>query len=77
MKVKMRFSELSIGEKFEWAGKSFTKTADRIGVCALPRCDYIFNMRDTITVEVEDPDETVDDLIDFYTWNTPAVLGMP
>ena len=59
MKAKVRFGDLSMGEVFEWSGKSLKKDGTRTATATSPRSSFIFSSRDMVTIDV--PDDDIDE----------------
>lgn len=68
-KQKVRFCQISVGESFEWAGKEYTKIADRRALSLNPRMESIFGTTDTVRILVHDEDE------DDYFYPAYGIIG--
>lgn len=63
MKKKVRFSDLDLGDSFEWGGKTLKKDGNRTATGISPRASFVFSIRDMVTIEVPDTDDSDDYLV--------------
>mgnify|MGYP000869664804 CR=1 FL=1 len=59
MKKKIRFSDLSVGDQFEWAGKTLRKDGVRTATVLSPHQSFVFSNRDM--VQIDCPEDVEDD----------------
>jgi hypothetical protein len=57
VKTRIRFSELAVGDAFEFAGKDYKKITDRRGQSQRPRNDAIFERADLVQIEAPEAEE--------------------